>query len=264
MKFFLVIIFYSLSSFAQNTCPVSPVDYLMIGDSQTGAFWASGYFGNYIQKCMREKTEFGNFVIYGRGGSEPKHWVDNSGLDKIETIQRDNLHNHLSLGTTVPACQRRITPMLEMHDPKKVMVFLGDNLLTNTQEQIITQFKNLLSKIKERNITKENCFFVTPTYEMAVTKKRNVPAKNLVNTQAVIAGIKTAVEGNCQVIDGLDLMKDSDYYLADKNLLMRVPRPGGAGCMGASENDNIHICGEAAYDFANRVCAKIVESSPAE
>lgn len=248
----------SVSSNAQVACDVAPVDFLIIGDSQTGANWATGYFGNYLQKCLKDKSNIGNFVIYARGGTQPINWINNSSLDKIDLIQRDNEHNHFNLGTNVPLCKKRIAPMLEAHDPKKFLAFLGDNLLSLSSAEIQTQFKNLLSFIKAKNISYENCYFLTPTYELEVRDRRNVPGKNLANTQKVIAAIKEAVEGSCQVIDGLDLMKDSPYH-QNNDLLKRVQRSDGAGCIGASANDNIHICGEAAFDFANRVCNKLLQ-----
>jgi hypothetical protein len=38
---------------------------------------------------------------------------------------------------------------------------------------------------------------------------------------------------------------------------MRVLIEGKAGCGGTAVNDNAHICGEAAKDFAQRVCELI-------
>lgn len=251
---FLMIFNFSFSFATVNSCDVNQVDLLMIGDSQTGAFWASGYFGNYIQKCLMQNEQVGKFVIYGRGGTIPSDWIDRSALDKIETVKRDNEHNHQSLGTNVLECQKRLPSMLETHIPKKVLMFFGDNLLTNSKAEIIKEFKKMLLVLKENNIAKTDCYFLTPTYELEVSSRRNVLSKNLVNTKFVTDAIKEAVGDECQILDGLEIMKKSSLLLSN-NLLKRVQRSDGAGCVGASANDNIHICGEAAFDFANRVCA---------
>lgn len=255
MKILLLSLILSLPAFSQSTCEVDPVDFLIIGDSQTGATWATGYFGNYLQKCLKDKAGPASFAIYARGGTQPIHWMTSSSLDKIETIQRDETHNHLNLGTNVPLCKKRIGPMLEAHNPTKFMAFFGDNLLSLTPAEIQKQFKDLVTKIKEKNISYENCTFLTPTYEMEVREHRNVPGKNLANTQKVIENIKLVMKDQCQIIDGLELMKSSPYF--KDNLLKRIQRADGAGCIGASSNDNIHLCGEAAFDFANRVCEKL-------
>lgn len=256
MKILLLSFVLSFSAYSQNTCEVDPVDFLMIGDSQTGATWATGYFGNYLQKCLKEKAGLASFAIYARGGTQPIHWLTSAGLDKIETIQRDETHNHLNLGTTVPLCKKRIVPMLEAHNPTKFMAFFGDNLLSLTPAEIQKQFKDLVNIVKAKNISYENCYFLTPTYEMEVRDRRNVPGKNLANTQKVIENIKAVVADHCQIIDGLELMKSSRYF--KDNLLKRIQRSDGAGCIGASSNDNIHLCGEAAFDFANRVCEALL------
>jgi hypothetical protein len=91
---------------------------------------------------------------------------------------------------------------------------------------------------------------------MEVKSKRNVSRKNLVNTSRISRIILNAIENKCQHLDGLDIMKDSSYF-DGKELLRRVPIVGKPGCSGAAENDNIHVCGEAAKDFAERVCLKI-------
>ena len=64
--------------------------------------------------------------------------------------------------------------------------------------------------------------------------------------------IRQAIGDQCQVIDGLDLMRNS-LLLVDSRL-KRVQPEGQADCFGKSENDNIHYCGEAAKEMANKVC----------
>ena len=146
--------------------------------------------------------------------------------------------------------------MLKAHGPKKVLVFFGDNLLTNTREEVLKQFKGMAEEITAQKYKSTECFFLTPTYEMEVSVKRNVPAKNLENTLRVIGWIKEAVGDRCQVIDGVELMKNSSYHL-DSNLMKRVQVKGLVGCDGGAKNDNIHLCGEAATEFAERVCARL-------
>jgi hypothetical protein len=237
----------------------SSVDLLVLGDSQTGATWSKSYFGNYLQMCLKDQvSETGDFVIYGRGGTQPQHWVKNKGLDKIETIQRDQDNNHKNIGSleAVPLEKKRIGPMLQTLQPKKVLLFFGDNLLVDSHETILGQFKEILSFIKSNKISSADCFLLTPTFEMEVKSKRNVTYKNIENTKKVIAAIKIAAVGSCQVIDGLEVMKESPYYLSP-NLLKRVDVAGRNGCTGGSSNDNIHICGESARYLAQAVCNKL-------
>ncbi len=253
MKVFLFALFLSLNAQAEDS-----VHLLGIGDSQTGATWSKSYFGNFLQTCLKEKMQK-RFVTYARGGTAPIHWMTNSGLDKIETIQRDNDNNHLNIGNLdqVPLSKKRIKDMLEAHNPEKMFVFFGDNLLSVEAPLIVKQFKNMANAIQAAGITPENCFFLTPTYEMEVKDKRNVPGKNLVNTLKVNKAIKEGVGSTCQVIDGLELMTNSKLLLhAETNnpLLKRVLVPELVGCGGTAANDNIHLCGEAAKELANKVC----------
>ena len=55
------------------------------------------------------------------------------------------------------------------------------------------------------------------------------------------------------MINGVDLMRSSDLLLQTQ-LLKRVQSDAMSGCLGAAGNDNIHVCGEAARDLAERVC----------
>jgi len=244
---------------AETACDVPPVDLLVIGDSQTGAFWGSSYYGNFLQKCLSDDFKNkpkprGSFAIYGRGGTQPSHWLSNGGLDKISTIQRDAENNHKNIGANdqVPLCKRRLKPMLEAHRPRRVLAFFGDNLLTASDAAIKGQFEMLIKTIKDYGIGAQDCFIMTPTYEMEIMKKRNVAYKNSANTLKVTNAIKDAVGNKCRLINGLELMKGSP--LLNSTLLRRIQSDGMAGCLGDAGNDNIHVCGEAARDLADRVC----------
>jgi hypothetical protein len=90
---------------------------------------------------------------------------------------------------------------------------------------------------------------------MGVSNHRNVPSKNKANTQKVIDAIRLEVGTSCKVVDGLKLMQESGLKVGDT--LKRVNVPGTLGCLGAASNDNIHLCGEAAQEFARKVCSEI-------
>ena len=256
MKYHFILGLFTLSSVSYGT-----VDLLVLGDSQTGATWSKTYFGNYLQKCLKEQiAETGDFVVYARGATQPTHWIKSAALDKIETIQRDALNNHKNIGNlaAVPLEKKRIGPMLQSLQPKKVLFFFGDNLMVETAEAIETQFKNLLSYVKTQKIEKLDCYLLTPTYEMQVSDHRSVKAKTLENTNKVIAAIYKAAGDSCQVINGLDVIKSSPYFLK-ANLVKRVPITGDNGCSGTATNDNIHLCGEAAKYLAQDACNKLKE-----
>jgi hypothetical protein len=227
------------------------VDVLTIGDSQSGATWAKSYFGNFLATCLK-----GNFVTYARGGTVPANWLGNGGMDQIETIQRTSLNPHQNIGSKemVPECKKRIAPMLAAHNPKKVLYQFGSNMIGSTDQVVKKQVDLLMKATSENGIAPQNCFFMTASYEMEVTNRRNVPTRNLQTSLKINQLISEAINGRCQIINGLELMKDSPYF-DQKDLLKRVIIKGLPGCGGSAVNDNVHICGEAARDMAERVCS---------
>ena len=249
MKKFLIVASLLLSHLSWASC-LGPVDLLVVGDSQTGATWSKSYFGNFLQSCLE-----GTFTIYGKGGSIPGSWLGKGGLDQVEIIQRDQIEAHLNIGAgeSVPLCKKRIAPMLETHLPKKVLFFFGDNHIASSSEEIIKDTDLLMKTVSEKGILPENCFFLTPTFEMEIKTKRNVSRKNLTNTLRISQAIQVGLKSRCQLIDGLELMRSSPFF-DGKELLKRVQVEGKIGCAGAASNDNIHVCGEAAKDLATKIC----------
>ena len=176
-------------------------------------------------------------------------------MDHIETMERtpDNIHHNIGAGEVVPECKKRIGPMLDSHLPQKILFQFGGNMIGLTDAEIAKQINQLMSEITVRGMESSQCYFVTPTFEMAVTDHRNVPTRNLAAVLRVTKLIQTAINDRCQLISGIELMKESPYF-DGKELLNRVQIPGLAGCAGAASNDNVHVCGEAAKDWAQRVC----------
>lgn len=244
--------FFIFQAVAQSR---TPLDLLIVGDSQVGATWSRSYLGNFLPSCLN-----GNFVIYGRGGTVLGNWLGKGGMDKVETIQRNPLHSHLNLGANevVPLYKKRIEPMLLEHDPKRVVFEFGGNYIGETINltKIKTDVRALMKVIADNKIDQENCFFLTPTFEMQVATKRNIPHHNLKGVIIVRDLIKSLIKGSCTHIDGLDVMKESDYF-DGKEFLKRIPIAGKPGCSGAASNDNVHVCGEAAKELAERVCERI-------
>ena len=247
-KIFFCLFILSKSLFAHE-CQ-GPISLLVLGDSQTGATWSKSYFGNFLQECLSE-----DFVILGKGGSIPGSWIGKGGLDQIEIIQRtpESDHKNIGSGEKVPLCKKRLDPMLKSYLPKRVLFFFGDNYIASSDEMIAQDINQFATTLEQNFISKENCFFHTPTYEMEIKTKRNVSRKNLANTMRINQIIKNNLENKCQVIDGLELMKDSPYF-DGKELLKRVQIEDRIGCAGAAMNDNIHLCGAAAEDMAKRTC----------
>lgn len=241
-------------AFSNTECSGNPADLLILGDSQNGATWATAYFGNFFQGCL-SKTPV-RFVSYARGGTQPVHWIDSGALDRIDTVFRSSEDAGKNLGASkLPACKKRLKTLIEIHQPKKVLLFFGDNLLTARTETVRTQYRQMIGILKDAGIEGENCILVTPTYEMTVATKRNVPAKNLENTRKVTEAIRAETEGKCRIIDGLEVMRKSPLFEDDR--LRRVGVPGTSGCFGAASNDNTHYCGAAAKDFAEKVCEEV-------
>lgn len=227
-------------------------DLLVVGDSQVGATWATSYTGNFLQQCLK-----GNFVIYGRGATVPGNWIDQGGMDQIETIQRDPENKHRNLGSKeqVPLCKKRLTEMLQSHTPKKLLLSFGGNYIGKTTdfEKIKRDITRMLAIIKSSGLKSENCFFVSPTFEMEVATQRNIPHRDLVAVNKVTEFIRPLLKDQCQLLEGVALMQDSTL-LTEKSVLKRVQVPGTSGCLGAAQNDNVHICGEAAAEMAHKIC----------
>lgn len=249
----LLLILISFSVFAQNgtefQCPTSS-DTIVVGDSQVGATWSRTYVGNYLQKCLQ-----GDFYIYGRGGTTVASWIGNGSLDKIETIERTKEYNHKNIGKldAVPLCKKRIENIIDAHRPRKVVFNFGGNMIGQTDLQIKNQIVRLMKIVNDNNIAPADCFFITPTYEMEVESNRNVPARNLENVLKVTNSIKNALNKQCTLLSGIEIMKDSPYF-DGKELLKREIIASDGGCAGAAKNDNVHICGKAALDYAIRLC----------
>ncbi len=227
-------------------------DLLVIGDSQLGATWATSYTGNFLQQCLK-----GDFVIYGRGATVPGNWIDQGGMDQIETIQRDSENKHLNLGSKdqVPLCKKRLSPMLAAHTPKKILLSFGGNYIGKTidEAKVKKEIIRTMEVIQSHGLTQEQCFFVSPTFEMEVATQRNVPHRDLVALMKVTDIIRPLLKDKCQLVEGTTLMQDS-ALLNEKKHLRRVQVPGTNGCLGAAQNDNVHICGEAASEMAHKLC----------
>lgn len=248
----LLIFLISIPLLAQNECPTSS-DTIVVGDSQVGATWSRTYVGNYLQRCLK-----GDFYIYGRGGTTVSSWIGKGSLDKIETIERSKENSHKNIGKldAVPLCKKRIEHILSSHRPQKVVFNFGGNMIGQSEKQITTQIINLMEIVERNNISLDDCFFITPTYEMEVATNRNVPARNLESVTKVMKIIRSNINGKCTHLDGLKIMKDSPYFDGNQLLKREIIDTDG-GCAGAAKNDNVHICGKAALDFANRLCELI-------
>jgi hypothetical protein len=240
---------------AETSCEGEPADLLVLGDSQTGATWATAYFGNFLQKCLTEGGK--KFVSYARGGTQPIHWLNHPGLDRIETIFRSPDHPHLNLGSDVlPTCKKRLDSLIRIHQPKEVLLFFGDNLLSSPTAEVRKQFRGLVETLVRMGIDENHCTLLTPSFEMEVASKRNVPSKNLENTQKVIAAILEEAQGKCRILNGLEIMEQTVFRSGD--LLRRIPVEGTSGCFGKAANDNIHYCGAAAQELAQQVCKQLM------
>jgi len=243
---------------AEVPCEGPRAELLVLGDSQTGANWATAYFGNFIQKCLARNEA--SFASYARGGTQPIHWLNDAGLDRIDTLYRSPTEPHSNLGgTSAPVCKKRLEQLLDIHQPSRVLLFFGDNLLSASAEEIRNQYRKMTGTLEKGGIHGENCILLTPTYEMAVASKRNVPSKNLENTVKVIKAIEAEAGSKCRILNGLELMKDSPLLKGE--VLDRVAVEGTSGCFGAAANDNIHYCGRAAEELAEKVCASLVPPS---
>jgi hypothetical protein len=252
MKTLIISLFVALtlSAFGKT----HKTDLLIIGDSQNGGYWAKDYFGNHFQDCLTKNNQ--TFVSYARGGTQFDHWLNMGNLDHIETVYRDATTPQKLMGKEADITHKRLGSLIKLHAPARVAVFFGDNLVSMQDFQIRLQVEKTINMLHQSGIYNGQCIFITPTYEMQIGTKRNVPMKNFRNTLRVNMAIKEAVEERCLVLDGLELMKNSPLLLKDQTL-QRRPTPGLSGCDGAAVNDNIHYCGQAAAEFARKVCELI-------
>jgi hypothetical protein len=255
LKLSLLPFLFAVSTVAKSaTCP-KDVDLLLIGDSQVGATWAKSYTGNFLQQCLK-----GRFVIYGRGATIPGNWFGNGGMDQIETIQRDADNAHLNIGSLdqVPLCKKRMEAMLPAHSPKRIVFSFGGNYIGKTidEKKVKQEISRLMEIIAQYDYREDQCFFVGPTFEMEVRERRNVAHRDLTGVMKIDSIVRPLLSGKCQFLSGVDLMRSSPY-VDGKELLKRVQIPGASGCAGAAENDNVHVCGEAARDYAQRLCDRL-------
>ncbi len=258
---FLSALLSSSSSLASLPCEGEKAELLILGDSQTGANWTTSYFGNFIQKCLARQGS--SFVSYARGGTQPIHWMNHSGLDRIDTVFRSPSEPHLNLGgDSAPICKKRLVQLIGIHQPSRVLLFFGDNLLSASTDEIRKQFREMIRILENKGIRGENCILLTPTYEMAVASKRNIPSKNLENTLKVLRAVQTEVAARCRIINGLEIMKDSPLLKGD--ILAREAVEGTSGCFGPAANDNIHYCGKAAQELAEKVCETVTGNSKSD
>lgn len=229
---------------------LAKTDLVVIGDSQVGATWSQSYTGNFLTECLS-----GEYLILGRGATVLSSWLGNGKMDHIETIQRDKINPHLNIGSkeNVPVFKKRISSIIEYYQPKKVAFNFGGNYISMSNEIIENETLRLKQVIEQYKIAHKDCYFITPTYEMEVRDHRNVPLKNLSNIQRINRIITSNLGDHCQIIDGLEVMNDSIYFDGNE-LLKRINIVGRSGCMGAAQNDNTHVCGEAARDYAQRLC----------
>ena len=236
-------------------CAGDKLDLLVLGDSQSGADWSTSYFGDFLQRCLAANPRL-RFAVYGRGGTSPSDWISRSSLDRVSTVYRDHDHPKFNLGgTDAPVCRKRLPALIGIHHPTRVVLQFGDNLITQSEGEIKAEFRKAISIVKGAGIQPGQCFVVTPTFEMSVKSHRNVRAKSLESSQRVTEAVREAIGSDCALVDGMELMRESPYFQA--SLLKREGVPGTTGCFGAAENDNIHVCGGAARDYAERVCARL-------
>jgi hypothetical protein len=230
----------------------SEMDLLILGDSQTGGSWATSYFGDFLQKCLSGKPAL-RFAAYARGGTQMIQWTTSAASDSVPTVYRDRETPRKILGRAeVPVTLKRARSLLKLHHPKAVLLQFGDNLLSLTEPAIEAQTRELLDEVEAAGLDADTCFFATPTHEMAVRTRRNVPAKNLENTLKVKRAIERASKGRCTLLDGIALLANSP--LLENGTLKRVAIAETLGCSGSAVNDNTHACGEAAKAWAEAVC----------
>jgi hypothetical protein len=184
-------------------------------------------------------------------------------MDHIETIQRDSLNSHINLGSAdkVPGCKKRLEQMLPPHQAKRIAFSFGGNYIGKTinVEQVKKETTDLVKLIQQHGYKQESCFYIGPSFEMEVRDRRNIAHRDLAAVEKINAILRPILDGNCQFISGIDLMRSSPYF-DGKELLRRVQVAGANGCAGAAENDNVHICGEAARDYALRLCEVLNET----
>lgn len=234
-------------------------DLVIIGDSQIGATWSRSYIGNYLNECLKHESNL-NYVIYGRGATTIGNWIDRTHLDHIEVIQRTRSNPHENIGAhqAVPMCKKRLDSILKSHLPQTLVLSFGGNWIGQDEKVIRQEINKAVNIINKQSATLAKCYFITPTFEMAVDQRRSVPRRTLEAVKQVTEIIHEQLQGHCQLINGVDLMADSSLLDKKTNTLKRIPIPSDTGCSGAAVNDNVHVCGEAAREMAYKICEKIL------
>jgi hypothetical protein len=233
---------------------------VVIGDSQIGATWSKSYVGNYLQKCLKNNYA-NNFIILGRGATTLGSWLGSGNLDHIETIQRDLNNNHLNLGSRdqVPLHKKRLDHILNFYKPQKIVLNFGGNSISQSEQQIKNDIYKAIKILNINEIPGHQCYFVTPSFEMEVATRRNLPSRDLDAVTKITEIISRHLANRCQLVSGLDLMQKSNLLNPVNFTLKRIPIEGDIGCLGAAANDNVHICGLAAKELADKICELIIK-----
>ncbi len=103
----IIATFSGSNATARTECSDRPVDVLILGASQTGGSWATSYFGNFVQSCLKTHPLSPSFAIYGRGGTQPVDWLTRKSLDSVDVVYRDEEINHKVMrGPLAPTCKK--------------------------------------------------------------------------------------------------------------------------------------------------------------
>jgi hypothetical protein len=84
--------------------------------------------------------------------------------------------------------------------------------------------------------------------------KWKLPLRDLKNVKRITKVISENLQGRCQLIDSVELMKDSEFF-DGKEFLKRVKIEGLLDAVGPAVNDNFHVCAACYSGLGGKICA---------
>lgn len=225
---FITILFLWSQSFAINV--------LQIGDSHT----VQG-FGEGLYQALSKNSKVTQVRSIGLAGSGGEQWSSDSAALRVTTVgyierpkmAKPSVNGKVEKLSTLINAQKPDVLIVELADnfasyaaltPAKIQKYTVANKVNSeqaraairkaTNERVDKHVQMILDQIKNTAKSPQECFWVGPTF----TDDENKPDYYKTNARAreVADVIKNKIQGQCQFIDSLLVVKQSDVKTVDR------------------------------------------------